>query len=119
MERFPDGARFDVLRLEQAADRLAVGAEVRGVDGDAGEPACVAPPGGLGHEVDSGHAPQPLGVVVKVAPARLDAFLEHLELAPPNRRENVAHAVVVANFRVLVVRGLVTRLCGELARVRH
>ncbi len=101
--------------LQRQADVFPRGAEPPRIDGDAGQPAGRAAAGMLGHEADAGQVAQGLAVELEVRPPPLDAVVQHAQLPPAHRRQQVAHAVVVADLRVLVVRGRVAGLRGQEA----
>src|SRR5690606_40182949 len=71
--------------------------------------------GGLGREAQAGQVPKPLAVEGVVLAPRLDPLVEYPQLPAPDRREQVAQAVVVADHRVLVVRRRVPRLRRQKA----
>ena len=75
------------------------------------------PQGASGIKVMPGRSAQGALVVREVAPPRLNAVAEHLQLAASNSGQHVAHAVVVADFGVLVVGGRLAGLRGQLAGV--
>jgi len=119
VHRLPHRPRLDVLRLEGAPDRLAVGAERLGVDEQAGQPAVALAVAGLGHEGDPRQVAEPLPVEGEVAPPCGDPLAERRELAASNRREEVRQPVVVPEDLVLVVRRRLARLRGEEAGPRR
>ena len=57
---------------------------------------------------------QVFAVACKDGPLLLHAQRQHLHLPAPNARADVAHAVVVADFLVLIPRRVLARLRGEL-----
>ena len=94
-----------------------MGAERLRVHCDTGEPARAAAPRRFGHQGDAGEITNGLGVGVEDAPVGGHTIRQYLHLAAAYSGQMVAHAVNIADIRVLVVRGRVTRLGGELARV--
>src|SRR6185437_4124250 len=60
-----------------------------------------------------------IGIKLEIPASRGNAIAQHAQLPAADGREHVAHPVVVADFRMLVMRRRVARLRGELERVRH
>ena len=76
------------------------------------------------HELDARHVLKVPAIGLVDGPSAFDPALEATELADPDGGEEVAHPVVEAEARVLVVGdrfpglcGQVTRLLGQLGRV--
>ena len=84
------------------------------IDGQGSEPTSVATPSSVRHEMDARYACQRRSVILEVGSPRCHPFLQHPQLSPPNRRQQVAHAVVVADLGVLIVRRWIASLRGKL-----
>ena len=105
MHRLPNGPGLDVFRFEGQTHSLSVSVKLGWINGNHRQPAVAAAPRRFGHEGDAGQVAQGLDVGVEIAPARLHPLLQHLELPAPAGRQHVAETLVVADLRMLVVRG--------------
>ena len=94
---------FSASRARRTSSLVACRAEFIRIDGDHRQPAIVKPPRGLGHEIDAGQIAQRLAVGLEDLPLASHTILQHPQLPPANSRQDVAHAIVVADLSVLVV----------------
>ncbi len=115
VHRLPDRAGFDVLGLQGVKDLVPACPEGRWVDRRAGEPAGRAAGRMFGHELDAGQVFERAAIEGEVGPPLPDPPLEHRQLPPGDRGQEVAQPVVVADLRVFVVRGRVAGLGGQEA----
>ena len=69
----------------------------------------------LGHEFDSGEITKKVLVAAKDLPLPRYSFIQYFQLPDTDRCRNVAHAVVEANGRMLVMCRRITCLGGQVA----
>jgi len=78
---------------------------------------CATAPRRFRHQRDAGQVAKGVSVILEDLPFAAHPVGQHLQLAAAHGGEQVAQAVVVADLRVLVVRGRVARLGGEFKRM--
>ncbi len=103
VHRLPGGAGLDVVGIQVEADVLGAEPGNRGVDQRAGQPAVAKSVADLGLECHPVNAAQHLNVAVEIPAASGDAPVQVLQLAPPERCQQVGQPVVDPDLVVLVV----------------
>ena len=102
--------QISTIKDDGLAHSFAVHFRLRGVDGDAGEPASAAAIGCLRHELQAGQIPQPLDIAFEYLSSRRDSLIENLKLTSSDSRQDIAQSVIESQTGVLVVRRGIARL---------
>ncbi len=118
VHRFPEGAALDVVGFEGEPDGFAGDAVVPfRVYGDGRKPAVRIVSGRFGlydYLVSPGiHSVEVILVPGKVFAPGSHTIVEHLHLSAPDGSHHVAHAVVIADVRMLVMGSVVAGLRGQ------
>src|ERR1035438_936841 len=111
----PHGAGLGVGGIERVNELIARAAETPFVDQEATQPVCVEAVRGLRHERDAGKIGKAIAIAECDGAPLTDAEVEDFKLAATDAGEDVAHAVVVPEFGVLVGDPGIARLLGPEA----
>src|SRR5256885_8350209 len=102
MHRLPYRPGLDAREIKCVNQLVSRTAESFFVNQKAAQPVGVKPVGRLRHKQNAGKVSKRVPVAEGDSAALFHAQIEDLQLTSPNAREHVTHAVVVANFRVLI-----------------
>ena len=116
VHRFPNRTSFDFLSFQRQPHVIMGSSECCGINQNRGQPASRPKPVRFRHHGDLRQTSQFIPIAIENLTTPIHAVYQYVQLFPADRRQQVAHAIVVANFIVFIVRSRFSCLSCQMPR---